>query len=359
MLKRALIGLACGAALVAGTAQAQDLKVGTDAPDLAHVEWIKGEPVSEFKSGQIYILDFWATWCGPCVASIPHINELQQEYRDEGVHVIAVAIWPRPGMTPTSEFVEKQGDKMDYRVAEDIDGKTAAAYMDAAGQGGIPTVMVVGRDGAVQWIGHPMGLDEVIGPIVEGEFDAAAYAKKQEEERQRQMELRAKAQPHLMALQQGMQSEDWSRVSSAVDELIELDRETFAGAATYKYIALAKSGDEEAAARWGAQIASTLFADNADALNEFAWMIVAPGGPLTGDEVDAKLAVTVAEKASALTEDADANVLDTLARAHFLAGNLDRAVEMQRKAVELCEIEALKSDLEERLAEYEKAASAG
>jgi thiol-disulfide isomerase/thioredoxin len=359
MLKRALIGLASCAALFAGAAQGQDLKVGSTAPALEHVEWVKGEAVSEFRSGQIYVLDFWATWCGPCVASIPHINELQKEYKDRGVNVIAVAIWPREGMVPTVDFVEKKGDGMDYRVAEDVDGKTALAYMEAAGQAGIPTVMVVGRDGTVQWIGHPMELDNVLEPIVDGEFDAASYAKKQEEDRQRQLELQMKARPHIMALQQGMQGEDWGKVSEAVDALIELDRENFAQAAAFKYIALVKSGESQEAARWGAQVASTLYADQPQMLNMFAWMMVDPEGPLTPEEVDAKLAVTVAEKASALTDDADPNVLDTLARAHYLAGDMARAVEMQRKAVELCEMEALKADLEKRLAEYEKAASAG
>ena len=56
------------------------LKVGDPAPPLSVELWLKGEPVNEFKRGTVYVVEFWATWCSPCVAAIPHLNQLQKDH---------------------------------------------------------------------------------------------------------------------------------------------------------------------------------------------------------------------------------------------------------------------------------------
>ena len=78
------------ATLVAGTfvtAQAA-LKVGDDLPDLAGYK-LEGSPLGALK-GKVVIIDFWASWCGPCKDSFPVMNELQKKYGDKGVVIIAV-----------------------------------------------------------------------------------------------------------------------------------------------------------------------------------------------------------------------------------------------------------------------------
>ncbi|GAB4545069.1 MAG: redoxin domain-containing protein [Phycisphaerales bacterium] len=358
MLKMLITGAAC-AAFVAPAATAQDvtLAVGDKAPALEHVDWLKGEPVEQFEEGEIYVLDFWATWCGPCVASIPHINELQQKYKDDKVHVIGVAIWPSPRMTPTAEFVEARGDGMDYRIASDIDGKTADAYMKAAGQGGIPTVMLVDRQGELAWIGHPMmGLDTALELMVKDEFTPERMEEEMDKIRKAEEERQAKIQPVMMRVQQALTpgAEDWEAAETALTELIELDSQFVNGAAPYLYIAKAKQGKTEEARKYAADLMSTVFKNDAQALNSMAWTIVGPQSPLLGDEMDTELAVTVAEKAATISNNKDADVLDTLARAYFMDKRLDDAVATQRKAVELAPGNA---EFEDRLKEYEAAAN--
>ncbi|HVU64861.1 MAG TPA: TlpA disulfide reductase family protein [Phycisphaerales bacterium] len=57
------------------------LIVGDPAPSLSIEKWIKGEPVTSFEKGKVYVVEFWATWCGPCKASMPHITDLQKQYK--------------------------------------------------------------------------------------------------------------------------------------------------------------------------------------------------------------------------------------------------------------------------------------
>jgi thiol-disulfide isomerase/thioredoxin len=63
--------MACLAAL---PAYAQSLKIGDKAPSLEVSRWVKGEKVERLEKDQTYVVEFWATWCGPCIQTIPHLT---------------------------------------------------------------------------------------------------------------------------------------------------------------------------------------------------------------------------------------------------------------------------------------------
>ena len=167
----ALIVVASNASLTL----AQDLTLGSKAPKLEVKEFIKGDAIKEFEKGKIYVVEFWATWCGPCRATIPHLSKLQKQYKD--VAFIGVSVWEKD-QDLVGKFVEEMGDDMDYRVAIDLvpegeggdEGAMAKNWMVPAEQDGIPAAFIVNGDGVVAWIGHPGELDKPLDQIVLGKW---------------------------------------------------------------------------------------------------------------------------------------------------------------------------------------------
>ncbi len=148
------------------------LKAADPAPALSVDQWLKGAPVSGFEKGRVYVVEFWATWCPPCIASIPHLNQLQADHPE--VVVIGVAgseRKPSDGQPDTrvdslKRFIDQRGDGMNYRVAYDSDRTMAETWMRPAGQNGIPCAFIVGRDGRLAWIGHPMAIDAPLAAAI-------------------------------------------------------------------------------------------------------------------------------------------------------------------------------------------------
>ncbi|MBN2130013.1 MAG: TlpA family protein disulfide reductase, partial [Sedimentisphaerales bacterium] len=134
------------------------LRVGMPAPALKVAKWFKGEPVEKLEPGKIYVVEFWATWCGPCKVTIPHLTELAHKHAEK-VTFIGVSVWERPEektdeaiFALVEPFVKDMGEKMDYHVAaEGVDQTMANTWMRAADRSGIPCAFIVGADGKIAW----------------------------------------------------------------------------------------------------------------------------------------------------------------------------------------------------------------
>lgn len=149
-----------------------DLKPGSPAPALKIREWLKGQPIERLDPKGTYVIEFWATWCGPCIESIPHLSELASKH--PSIVFLGVSVLEESTDDHIKSFVDKMGEKMAYRVAYsgNKDGM-AETWLKPAFQDGIPTSFVV-KGGSIQWIGHPNDLDDVLEKITEGTFDLAA-----------------------------------------------------------------------------------------------------------------------------------------------------------------------------------------
>ncbi len=317
------------------------LKVGDAAPKLYVSKWVKGDPVDEFKAGHVYVIDFWATWCGPCKRSMPHVTDLQKKYAEK-VTIIGLNIW-ETNLEAVEPFVIEMGDQLAYSIAIDEvpqgqrQGKSAAAWMRAAGQRGIPTVFVVDQQGKIAWIGHPMTMDRPLAQIVQGTFDA-----------QKEAEF-SKAMDELETGQrEAMKNKDWDKVIEYADKIIEKDATAAPNQGIMKLRALYGKSDWEA----GNSLAAKLLeqhASDSDALRALAWTMVRAGG-----EADVKLALAAAVKAQQVRDDGWAGK-HLLAQAHFANKEYAKAVELQTEVVQATQ-DQMKQYHQRLLDTYKKAA---
>ena len=150
--------------------ETKKLQVGDPAPKLTVTKFLQGTEVKSFEAGKVYVVEFWATWCGPCIVMMPRIADLAEEYKSKGVTVVGFASEANDKSAKIEPFVKKRGPKLGYTFAYEDGKSTNAAWMTASGQRGIPCCFVVDKAGKIAYIGHPMYLDVVLPKIVDGSW---------------------------------------------------------------------------------------------------------------------------------------------------------------------------------------------
>ncbi|MEM8835041.1 MAG: redoxin domain-containing protein [Planctomycetota bacterium] len=353
--------MSAGVLVPASVARAQEAVEATNAvmrvapgermPPLTGLNWVQGKKSETFESGTIYVLDFWSTWCGPCIAAMPHMNDLQAKYADQNVEVIGVHIWQRDNMDRPGPWLEKRVQASDARmpypkfaVVEDVNDRAATTYMRALGLNGIPTTMIVDREGRLAWFGHPMaGMDQALEQMVAGTYDLNAWAA--------EYRNAAKAEEAMQRATAAMQSGDAQAFVDAVNNAVELMPGKYAGVVPSAYGALLMTleADEMASEFLGAHIDGVL-AEQPDALDNVAWGIATQLPP---EKQDLELALKAAKKAVAVTKGENANFLDTLGAVYFAMGDRENAIEHAKRAIELEQDGAAKAEYQSRLDEYE------
>jgi thiol-disulfide isomerase/thioredoxin len=328
----------------------KSLEIGDPAPPIEVSHWIKGERLKAFEPDKVYVLDFWATWCSPCRAGAPHVSELQKKYADYGVEIIAISDEDLQTVVAFLAKADSTGtiwyDKMEFTLATDPDLSAKLDYMTSAGRSTIPTAFIIGKDGRVEWIGNTVDMDEPLDAVVRGTWDRAAFAAKWDE---KMAEQRARMRP-FYRFNKAKSLGKWQVALDAVDQLIAANPDDYVYK-YYKFMLLVRDLDRpEEAYAWGRKAAEQHW-DEYKALNTLAWKTVDTKGIRTRD---LEFALKLALRANELTEEKNAAILDTLARVYYEMGDLDKAVEWQRQAVNHASKESTKFELNEVLIKYEQ-----
>lgn len=304
--------------------QAGTLEIGDLAPSLQVESWIKGKPIAHYEPGKVYLIEFWAVWCGPCLAGMPHLSALQKKYGDK-LRVIGVTSLDQYGnsLEAVRVLVEKKGDLIGYSIAWDVpaedkymgvfQGKTNHAIMRAAHLTSLPVAVVVDGAGRLAMIGNPSQMEADLDKVVNGKWNLA------------------EAKRHR------------GEVVLAGKHVATIER-------------LLKEGDRAAALSMAQAIVKTAAWDDAHLMlllsNQYA------GDTFTATVKELALALKCANRAVELTQRIDPGYLDNLAALYFKKGDLDAAIRIEKEAVGKAE-GALKQAQEERLKKYLAAKNGG
>lgn len=195
-------GLAIALLLAAGLPATADVKVG-DKPEFTF-KLINGRKAgSDDLRGRIVVLEFWATWCGPCKAQIPHIKKLNEAYDGKGVEIVGIS-WDSNART-VATFTRNEA--MNWTQAIDVGQSLGKQF----GINGIPHAVILSPHGEVVWRGHPAGIDQPL---------AAAF-----EKYPTIVSMRNAARAHLDAARKALDSEDGADYAKALTALGELEQD--------------------------------------------------------------------------------------------------------------------------------------
>jgi len=326
------------------------LTIGSTAPPLDIETWMnppKGEPQPlqvSFQKGHVYVVEFWATWCGPCVSSMPHLAELQRHYANRRVSVISVSdedtgtidqFLAQEVPVDLTQKVEGANARpitfreltSPYRITSDPDQSSQRDYMAASGQDGIPTAFIVGKSGLVEWIGHPGNLDDVLASVVEDQWDREGY--KSQLARQKRLE---ELSGNVLAL---LRKNDRPGAKKLIDNaLAEADDPESIQEIKQLRLQVMLFLHDASAIEHARDIVET--STEPQVLDGLAWTIykLHQEKPFSDELIE--LAVGSSQKALRLATDPERKALTRDTLAHLLAtqGKTDEAIRMQELAIQ-------------------------
>jgi len=312
------------------------LKVGDPAPPLVAAKWIKGTPVTTYLPGKVYVVEFWATWCGPCRASMPHLSELANRYKDKAVVVSfnvqeLIAGKDKNGdyVAKVERFVKRLGDGMDYTVAADTrDGVMWNTWMKAAGLGGIPAAFIIDQTGKIAWIGHPAMMDKVLDMVVQGSYDENGKQQLAEwttERRKKTASLKAE-------LATAEKNGDFNKAIEFTEAISDISVFDVASMFIKKY-ELLNQVDAVKARQFALESMKTR-ANDPLTLQALAMSIVNKDGQNEG-KPDYALALSIMKQVTSRFDTEDPFAASNLAKAYYKAGDLTNAVKTQQKVIDI------------------------
>ena len=288
------------------------LMLGDPVPEFKFSQFILGEPVEKWEKGKVYVLFPFAMFCDPCLNYMNRLSLLQNELGPEGLTVIGVT---SPASTNSIEAVQeyvyvKAKEIINFPIAWDRNRFLFDHIMNPAGTRRIPTVTIIDREGRIAYFGNAATFEKPLREIVKGVHDL---------DRAKRLYL------NDIHMSWGM----------------------------YEYDKKMSEGDIAGAYNLGRDILFRLGPESFFAASSIAWSIVNPAK--MPEKLDLDLALSAATRACELSEWKDGETIDTLARVHFLRGELDQAVTHQATALEFAHTSRTRTRFEQSLKQYKDA----
>ena len=156
-----------------------NIQVGTKAPAITVTDWVRNKPADTKLEDKFIVLEFWATWCGPCIAAVPHMNEIQNQVSQDDLYYLSITDEPVAKINRVLEKIDFQS-----MVVTDESKQTHIHFGD--GKRGLeiyPMTVLIDKQGIIKWIGEPKQLSvEIMNDFVEGKLEEANLLKLKAEE---------------------------------------------------------------------------------------------------------------------------------------------------------------------------------
>ncbi|MDX8463239.1 TlpA disulfide reductase family protein [Mesorhizobium humile] len=329
------------------------LQMESQAPPIKVETWLRGEPFASFQPGKVYVVEFWATWCGPCAAAALQLVQLQEKYKDVGLEVVGVAAdedasSPVEVRAKLGAWLAEKCPDLNYRIAFDPTGEMNKLWREPSFSVGIPTSFVVDRDGHIAFIGHPRQLDEVLPKVLNGSWRASDEAKTADTARI--------ARSGALAREQGLKKpindrfwaaikiEDWTTALSAIEEGIALMPDNISFRLAHVHLLLHRMHDMQK----GMPVMRQLVRDAIDR-NSQNWMLAALGQLFSPAHdhshfpsaerfaMGKKLSEHILALNPPQADGPKFRSYPAVARYYYDSGNKDRAIELLRLALKSLE----------------------
>ena len=300
------------------------LQIGDPAPPLQLSKIVSGpSDTGRLDGDDITVIEFWATWCAPCVAGMPKLDAIARHHRSDGVSVVGVT---REEEAVVDGFLDRleATRRPTYAIAIDDEGQTTTAYMTASRRQGIPCAFIVDRNGRIAWLGHPKDLEDPLRRIVAGSWNLEEARRAQA----RSERVRQVTEAITREIEAADSRDDLLQVVSSIDEATARG-DGHPGLELEKFRILIGPLDD----RRGHELGWSLLEHHPND----AWLLSQVAEIALDDEsdsdVDVSFALQAAKAANRAAAGSDPWILATLARAYRRGGDERRADRFAQRAL--------------------------